>query len=63
MVLRKPPIWRARDYPIVWFLLSDLPSMTESAREIELPAGIAVGIMKTHKLPYHYKGTVLEGSL
>ena len=29
-----------------------------SAREIDLPAGIALGIMETHKLPYHYKATV-----
>jgi len=31
--------------------------MIESARETELPAVIALGIMEIHKLPYHYKAT------
>jgi len=34
--------------------------MIESAKEIELPAGIALGVMETHKLSYHYKVTVCE---
>jgi len=29
--------------------------MIESAKEIELPAGIDLGVMETHKLSYHYK--------
>lgn len=46
---------------LVWFLPSDLPGMIEFAKEIELPAGIALGIVGTHKLPYHCKATVHEG--
>ena len=53
-----PHAWRAVGLSLVWTLLLDLSGLGGPTRDVNTPAGIALGVAGTHKPLSHDKATV-----
>ena len=53
-----PHTWRAVGLTLVWTLLLDLSGLGGPTRGVNTPAGIALGVIGTHKPLSHVKATV-----
>ena len=53
-----PHTWRAVGLTLVWTLLLDLSGLGGPTRGVNTPAGIALGVIGTHKPLSHNKATV-----